>query len=401
MMLDKGNIYCNRRNRSTARFVREIAVACLAMLFAQGLAVAQEKLPITTQGTQNAIKAAANASPKYRATLMNRLAQSVRQRGVNYRLTPEMESEYRKAGATEAVLAAIRAGYREPAKAPDRCAPVPAGAPLTSDSIITMLQAGTKSNCVEEFVKVRGVGFSFSTNLANQLSASGASDSLVGLIGRKAPAPLPAPSPAEISHTRIENPPPGNRAPSGNPVMHTNTFLVENGQQIKIRLTSRISTRTDREGTKFTAVALDPGLYAGSLIEGHIAKLKRSGSASGKTELELAFDSIQFSDGRKGYFAAQVEKVYQSETVKAIDEEGNVKSGSKTKETAARGAGGAALGALLGGILGGPKGAAIGAAIGVGAGVSSSTIQGGKELLLDPGTELLVRASSPNSRPRR
>ena len=59
--------------------------------------------------------------------------------------------------------------------------------------------------------------------------------------------------------------------------------------------------------------------------------------------------------------AAQVVKVYGEDSAKEVDEEGNVKSGSKGKTTAVRTGGGAALGAIVGGIAGGGKGAAIGA----------------------------------------
>jgi outer membrane lipoprotein SlyB len=172
-------------------------------------------------------------------------------------------------------------------------------------------------------------------------------------------------------------------------------IVVPDGIEMKIRLSSQISTKTNREGDRFMAVVLDPSDYADAVVEGHIAKLNQSGKATGKTELALAFDSITLRDGRTGRFAAQVEKVYQSETVKTVDEEGNVETSSRTKDTATRGVGGAALGAIIGGIAGGGKGAAIGAAIGGGVGVGSVYIQGGKELILDPGTEILIRTAAP------
>lgn len=172
-------------------------------------------------------------------------------------------------------------------------------------------------------------------------------------------------------------------------------IVVPDGIEMKIRLSSQISTKTNREGDRFTAVVLDPSDYADAVIEGHIAKLNQSGKATGKTELALAFDSITLRNERSGRFAAQVEKVYQSETVKTVDEEGNVETSSRTKDTATRSVGGAALGAIIGGIAGGGKGAAIGAAIGAGVGAGSVFIQGGKELILDPGTEILIRTAAP------
>jgi hypothetical protein len=171
--------------------------------------------------------------------------------------------------------------------------------------------------------------------------------------------------------------------------------LVRDGVQLKIRLQTPIDTKINATGDRFTAVVLDPSEYADAVITGHIAKLNKSGKMSGKTELALAFDSIQLRDGSSARFAAQVERVYESDSVKTIDEEGNVESGSRTTDTAVRTGGGAALGAIIGGIAGGGKGAAIGAAIGAGVGAGSVIYQGSKDVQLDPGTEMLIRSASP------
>jgi hypothetical protein len=172
-------------------------------------------------------------------------------------------------------------------------------------------------------------------------------------------------------------------------------FAVPDGIQMKLRLTTQINTKTNREGDRFTAVVLDPTDYADAIVEGHIAKLNKSGRATGKTELSLAFDSIRTRDGRTGLIAGQVERVYESESVKTVDEEGNVQTGSRTKDTATRTVGGGVLGAILGGVVGGGKGAAIGAAIGAGVGAGSVMIGDGKDLILDPGSELLIRTAAP------
>src|SRR5215475_14068921 len=47
--------------------------------------------------------------------------------------------------------------------------------------------------------------------------------------------------------------------------------IVADGIQMKIRLNTEISTKTNREADKFTAVVLDPSVYAEAVIEGHIA----------------------------------------------------------------------------------------------------------------------------------
>lgn len=160
---------------------------------------------------------------------------------------------------------------------------------------------------------------------------------------------------------------------------------------IRLRLQTLVSTKINQEGDVFTAFLVEPQEYEGATVEGHIGKIKRAGKLTGQTELALEFDRITFKDGTTAPFRAQVERVYATEKVKTIDEEGNVQTGSTTKDTTVRSAGGAALGAIIGGIAGGGKGAAIGAILGAGVGAGSVYVQGNKDLVFDPGTELQVR----------
>ena len=168
---------------------------------------------------------------------------------------------------------------------------------------------------------------------------------------------------------------------------------IPNGTEIKIRLEDEIDTKKSRDGDRFTATVLSPSKYADATVEGHIAKIDESGKLTGKTELALSFDRIRLRNGQSGRMAAQVVKVYGEDSVKEVDEEGNVKSGSKGKTTAIRTGGGAGLGAIIGGIAGGGKGAAIGAAIGAGAGAASTAIQGSNKVKLESGTEILIRTT--------
>ncbi|HWP42671.1 MAG TPA: hypothetical protein VNO14_05510 [Blastocatellia bacterium] len=161
--------------------------------------------------------------------------------------------------------------------------------------------------------------------------------------------------------------------------------------EMRIQLTSPIDTMNNRPGDRFTAIVLMPAAYEGATIEGHIARLEKSGKVTGRTELSLAFDRITLKDGRQGPFSAQLERVIESETVKEVDQEGNVRSGSRSKDSQVRGGAGAAAGAILGGILGGVKGAVLGAVIGGAAGVGTVYIEGNKNLVLDPGTEMVIR----------
>jgi hypothetical protein len=165
------------------------------------------------------------------------------------------------------------------------------------------------------------------------------------------------------------------------------------GTQMRIRLENEIDTKSSEDGDRFTAIVLTPEKYADATVEGHIAKIKKSGKLKGTTELSLAFDSIKLVNGQNIRMAAQVVRVYDDKGSDKVDEEGNVKSGSQGKETAVRAGGGAALGAIIGGIAGGGKGAAIGAAVGAGAGAGSTFITGSKKVKLESGTEVLIKTT--------
>jgi len=171
--------------------------------------------------------------------------------------------------------------------------------------------------------------------------------------------------------------------------------LVPEGALLRIRLETRLTTETNCEGERFTARVIEPSEYEGAIIQGHIAKIERSGRMAGRTEMALDFDAITLRNGRSGPFQAQIEKVFATESVKSVDEEGNVESASKTKETEIRAIGGVVLGAIIGGIAGGGKGAAIGAIIGAGTGAGSVYVQGDKDLILEPGAQMTVRVVYP------
>jgi hypothetical protein len=163
---------------------------------------------------------------------------------------------------------------------------------------------------------------------------------------------------------------------------------------VRLRLNDTLNTKVNREGDKFTATVIEPGEFEGAVVEGYIAKLKRSGRLTGQTELGLEFERMTYPNGRSFPFRAQVERVFESEQVKTVDEEGNVQTGSTTKDTTVRSAGGAAIGAVIGAIAGGGKGAAIGAIIGAGVGAGSVYIQG-KDLIFERGTEMEVKTFGP------
>jgi hypothetical protein len=172
----------------------------------------------------------------------------------------------------------------------------------------------------------------------------------------------------------------------------TNTAIIAEGTELKIRLNDELSSKTSRVGDKFTATVLNPSRYEEAIVRGHISSIRKSGKVQGRTTMNLAFDRIELRDGPGGVMRGQLIRVYGGDSDQ-VDEEGQVKSGSRGKQTLKRSGIGAAAGAILGGIIGGGKGAAIGLILGGAGGAGSLYVEGSKELKLEPGTEMLVRVT--------
>jgi hypothetical protein len=168
--------------------------------------------------------------------------------------------------------------------------------------------------------------------------------------------------------------------------------LVAVGTDLKVRLNDTLSSKQSRVGDRFTATVIDPSRFDEARVTGHVSSIQKSGKIKGRTSMNLAFDSVELRDGRRGVMHGYVTRVYGEGSGRA-DEEGGVESGSRTKQTVKRAGIGATVGAIVGGIAGGGKGAAIGLIIGGAGGAGSLAVQGSKELKLESGTEMLVRVT--------
>ena len=168
--------------------------------------------------------------------------------------------------------------------------------------------------------------------------------------------------------------------------------LVPAGTDLKIRINETLSSKESRVGDRFDATVVEPNRFDEARVHGHISSINKSGKIKGRTSMNLAFDSIELRDGRKGPLHGYVTKVYGSDSGRA-DNEGGVESGSRTNQTVKRAGIGATVGAIVGGIAGGGKGAGIGLLIGGAGGAGSLAIKGSKELKIESGTEMLVHVT--------
>jgi hypothetical protein len=171
------------------------------------------------------------------------------------------------------------------------------------------------------------------------------------------------------------------------------TTLVPAGTELRIRLNDTLSSKEARAGDKFTATVVNPSRFEEAKVAGHIRSIRKSGRVEGRTTMSMSFDSIRLRDGRTGVLRAEVLRVYDSDSANGVDEEGRVQSGGRGKQTLKRSGIGAVAGAVIGGLAGGGKGAAIGMIVGGAAGAGSIAVQGSKELRIERGTELLIRAN--------
>ena len=167
--------------------------------------------------------------------------------------------------------------------------------------------------------------------------------------------------------------------------------LVPVGTDLKVRINNTLSSKDSRVGDRFTATVINPSRFDEGRINGHVKSIVKSGRVKGRTTMNLAFDSITLSDGRSGVLHGYVTRVYGDKG--RTDEEGGVQSESRGRQTIKRSGIGAGAGAILGGIVGGGKGAAIGLIVGGAAGAGSVAMNGGKELKIENGTEMLVHVT--------
>ena len=168
--------------------------------------------------------------------------------------------------------------------------------------------------------------------------------------------------------------------------------LVPVGTDLKVRINDTLSSKDSRVGDRFTATVIDPSRFDEARLTGHISSIQKSGKVKGRTSMNLAFDSVELRDGRRGVLHGYVTRVYGDDAGRA-DNEGGVESGSRTNQTIKRTGIGAGVGAIIGGIAGGGKGAAIGLIIGGAGGAGSLAVKGSKELKIESGTEMLVHVT--------
>jgi hypothetical protein len=173
-------------------------------------------------------------------------------------------------------------------------------------------------------------------------------------------------------------------------------FVVPTGTRLVATLNNNLSTKTTRDGDRFSMTVNSPPQYNGAVIEGLVSSVNASGRVSGRADMALNFQTIGQRNGPTTQFAGIIESMRTpgGGTVR-VDNEGKVEpTDSQTEKTVTRGTIGGALGAIIGAIAGGGKGAAIGAVIGAGGAAGTVIAEGRDQLDLQRGTEVTITSGA-------
>jgi len=193
------------------------------------------------------------------------------------------------------------------------------------------------------------------------------------------PAATPTQAPAPKKSTTHKSP-----SPAPAPTHVASTITVPAGTSFGVSLVTDLNTKTATVGSSFTGTVAEDVVVdghtvipAGAEVSGHLLDSARSGKASGRAHMQLAYDAVSFGG--------------QSYNIAAVSDTMFGKGGSG-KDAAMIG-GGAVAGGVLGKVLGG---SAVGGAVaGAAAGTAASLLTRGPDLHLEPGKKLTVTLQSP------
>jgi hypothetical protein len=156
-------------------------------------------------------------------------------------------------------------------------------------------------------------------------------------------------------------------------------ITITAGTRISVRTIDRIDSTKNHVGDRFQASLEEPLTVDGNVIVpkgadvyGRLAESKKSGTFTGRSELQLELTGI----------------VVNGQTVPLVTGEYELQGKSRGASTAKRTIGGAAVGSIIGAIAGGGRGAGIGAAVGGGVGAGSEIITKGDQVKIPSETLL-------------
>jgi hypothetical protein len=199
------------------------------------------------------------------------------------------------------------------------------------------------------------------------------------------------------------------------------------GTTLHVRLTSTLTSKTNKTGDKFSGIVQQPVIVNGktivpdgSFVDGHVSFIKPSKRIKGRAEMRIVLDDVTTTDDAKYLLNGSLQDAHGSPCASTgSDDEGTIKGCGKSKKDAAKGAAiasavGAGAGATVGmgheiecEYYGRCGGAGMGTDIMYGAGIGAGTaliyslFRHEKEIILVEGTDLtfIVNRSVEASQP--
>src|SRR5215510_1050750 len=192
--------------------------------------------------------------------------------------------------------------------------------------------------------------------------------------------------------------PPSGRQIEGTPILPAGTSVIPDGTILIIEMDSKINSGTaqvsDRFLSRISTPVIDAGgrtlLQAGTIIEGHVASVKKARWGHRSGELGLSFDWVEFGDGRRIPLRGTL--VSGSNP---IDGEGDLRAKSSAKRDVLVTTGGAVAGAGVGIVTG--ASILVGGGAGAAAGLTAVLIMKGKNVDIDPGERFNLQLVQPMS----
>jgi hypothetical protein len=227
-----------------------------------------------------------------------------------------------------------------------------------------------------------------------------------------APVTQPAGTPSAPAASGAQSAAPAGAAIAATAKTETGLILPA-GSSLHVRLGTTLTSKTNKSGDKFRGFVDEPLMVngktivpKGSIVDGHVVFVKKSGRVSGVGQMRIVLDDITTEDGNKFDMNASLDEAQGSPCARTSGQEGTIKGCGKSKKDALKGAGiGAAMGAGAGatvgmgheidcqyfGNCGGPSfggDVLYGAAVGAGATLIYNVLRHEKPLILIEGTEL-------------
>jgi hypothetical protein len=183
----------------------------------------------------------------------------------------------------------------------------------------------------------------------------------------------------------------------------TTPAQIPSGTELRVRLEERLSTRRNCKGDVFYLEILEDVKIPNGLaiprstqVMGRLQHVKRAGRIYGKAEMKFEFEAFQFRNGVRVPIQAELVSLNASPAkAKTSKDSGSLETSGDRKRDAQVVGGTSGIGALIGSIKGGARGALIGAGAGAAIGLGGVLGGRGRDLELEPETQMVLRLVKP------